>query len=494
MAISKILNIKACDRSTSLHLRQGIDYITKDEKTSDGLYVGAVNCSVTNSFDDMMSTKKIYGKTDKRQAYHLIISFEEGECDAETAYEVVKEFAERYLSSDYEAVYSVHNDTDHIHGHIIWNSVRFTDGYKYRYEKGDWEKTIQPLVNEICKKHGLSVLDPAKEADKEKEWDVSKNGSFVWNDQIKRDVDECIIRATDFEMFIQMLEEKNYEVKRGKHLAVKPQGMQRFRRLKTLGDEYLESNIRQRIEKESITHYRRNGITSTPKIKSFKGTIKRKPLRGLKKRYFALLYRLGKIKKRSYSNYYKYRDDIRKLRTLQKQYLFISRYDIMSAKDITETQENIKTQISITTKARKALKDANKNYEEVFEAVRTIKKEKQAATFYKLGDATFHRQNEAVSKARDVLKKAELSYKEACKLEEHYTSLISECDEKIKKLKGDMRISYGLIKDIQYRRDLERRHSENSLNLRIQNNNSLKGRSEEDDSRNVRKDNEKTKT
>ena len=456
MAISKILHINPYKTSYNLHLRRGIAYITKGEKTSDGLYVGAVNCSVNNAFDDMMTTKRIYGKTDKRQAYHLIISFEEGECDAETAFEVVKEFTERYLASDYEAIYSIHNDTNHIHGHIIWNSVRFTDGYKYRYEKGDWEKTIQPLVNEICKKHGLSVLDPSKEADKQKEWDVSKNGVFVWNDQIRRDVDECIIRATDFNMFIQLLEEKNYEVKMGKYLAVKPAGMQRFRRLKSLGDEYSENMILKRIDKDSITKSRRRGIPSSPKIRGFRGHIKRKELTGLKKRYFALLYKLGKIKKRSYSNYYHYKDDLRKLRTLQKQYLFISRYDIMTINDIGKTQDMIRQKTNVTNKARRVLIAENEAYEDVFEAVRTIKKEKQAATFYKLGDATFHRQNEAVTKAREVLKEANLTYKEACKLEEHYTSLLLECDSKIKQLRNEMRISYGLLKDIKYRREKER--------------------------------------
>ena len=218
-----------------------------------GLYVGAVNCMVENAYECMRTTKEIYGKTDKRQAYHLIISFEEGETNSETAFEIIKEFVNRYLADNYEAVYSVHNDTNHIHGHIIWNSVRFTDGYKYRYEKGDWERHIQPLVDEICEKYGLHTLEQNKAKDDEKEWDVSKNGPFVWNEQIKKDVDECIIVAKDFDMFIQMMEEKDYTIKYGKYISVKPKRMERFRRLKTLGENYSEEIIRKRISQKSLS-------------------------------------------------------------------------------------------------------------------------------------------------------------------------------------------------------------------------------------------------
>ena len=92
----------------------------------------------------------------------------------DSAIDFIKEFVNWYLADNYEAVYSVHNDTNHIHGHIIWNSVRFTDGYKYRYEKGDWERQIQPLVDEICEKHGLHTLDSLKYNDNDNQWDEYK--------------------------------------------------------------------------------------------------------------------------------------------------------------------------------------------------------------------------------------------------------------------------------------------------------------------------------
>ena len=455
-------------KSVHLHLKQGLEYIIRPEKTENRFYTGAINCTVENAYSSMISTKQMYGKTDKRQAYHLIISFEKDETTPDTAFEIAKEFCEKYLAENYEAVYSVHNDTEHIHCHIIWNSVRFSDGYKYRYEKGDWERYIQPLVNEICAKYGLNTLDilKKKESDimslssKDKEWDEYKNGPFVWNEQIKKDVDACIITATDFDMFIQLLEEKDYQVKRGKYISVKPRGMQRFRRLKTLGDEYSEEKIRQRIFKETITQHRMPGIIRAPKIKYSKGKIKKRKLTGLQKQYFALLYKLGKIKKRSYSNNYKYRQDIKKLDTLKRQYLFLSRYDIETEDEIIKIQEEIKAKIKTTNTAIKVLNTENEKYQSIHYAVRTIRKEKKAASFYKLGDKTFWKQNEKVETAKQVLQEANMTFKEAEKLEKHYNSLIEEGYKSIKQMKKEIRTSYGLLKDIAYRKEQAMREKE----------------------------------
>jgi hypothetical protein len=107
----------------------------------------------------MKETKEMYGKVDGRQGYHLILSFEEGEVDAPTALEIIGRFAKEYLGNGYEAVYSVHDNTDHVHGHILFNSVNFQTGRKYRYEKGDWAKEIQPITNRLCREFGLSTIE-----------------------------------------------------------------------------------------------------------------------------------------------------------------------------------------------------------------------------------------------------------------------------------------------------------------------------------------------
>ena len=238
MAITKVLNIGDCRRGYhGKHLKAAIDYIKDFEKTDGGRLVGGINCQPDFAYDKMKSTKVKFGKTDKRQAYHFIISFEEGEVDDDTAFEITEKFAREYIGDDYEVVFSVHNNTNHKHGHIIFNSVSVKTGRKYRYEKGDWAKHIQPLTNRLCSEYGLSVIDiDADEkgiSERYKEWNKYCDGKFIWKDMVIRDVDSCIIQAVTYEDFLGLLKEKGYTIKQGKHMAVFMQGMKRYMRIDT---------------------------------------------------------------------------------------------------------------------------------------------------------------------------------------------------------------------------------------------------------------------
>jgi len=242
------------------HLKRSLDYVMNPEKTQDGRLVGAINCQVDSAFEQMKATKRKFGKVDKRQGYHIILSFKEDEVNPETAFEITRRFVEEYLGKSYEAVYVVHDNTAHVHSHIVFNSVSFVDGKKYRYEKGDWAKYIQPITNKLCQEYGLSIIDvddgsKEKEHESYKDWSEYREGSFVWADMIKRDLDSCILQAGNYEQFLELLSDKGYEVKQGKYLAVKPQGMTRFRRCKTLGENYSQEAIVERIAKEDLSFY-----------------------------------------------------------------------------------------------------------------------------------------------------------------------------------------------------------------------------------------------
>ena len=151
MAISKILYMR--DTGSGFHgrhLKTALDYIMNPEKTQEGRLVGAVNCQPDNAFEQMKATKRKFGKIDKRQGYHLILSFKEDETNPDMVFEITRRFVEEYLGKSFEAVFCVHDNTDHVHSHIVFNSVSFLDGKKYRYEKGDWAKDIQPITNRLC--------------------------------------------------------------------------------------------------------------------------------------------------------------------------------------------------------------------------------------------------------------------------------------------------------------------------------------------------------
>ena len=438
MAISKILNMKDCGgHFHGKHLKRSLDYVMNPEKTQDGRLVGAINCQVDSAFEQMKATKRKFGKVDKRQGYHIILSFKEDEVNPDTAFEITRRFVEEYLGKSYEAVYVVHDNTAHVHSHIVFNSVSFVDGKKYRYEKGDWAKYIQPITNKLCQEYGLSIIDvddgsKEKEHESYKDWSEYREGSFVWADMIKRDLDSCILQAGNYEQFLELLSDKGYEVKQGKYLAVKPQGMTRFRRCKTLGDMYSDEAIRERIEKEDISFYREQQKEVQPVLCKCKvRRYRRAKMSGLQKRYYAKLYRIGKLKKKPYSQVWKYRDDIRKMHKLQEQYLFLVRHKIESAEELVSVLDNLTDKKKEASKEKSKTYKAKERFKDIFDKAEQIRGLDDAESCYQSGDTFFEDEHNAwerlntellaqgysVEEVESLRKKYESKYAQDCKAE-----------------------------------------------------------------------------
>ena len=438
MAISKILNMKDCGgHFHGKHLKRSLDYVMNPEKTQDRRLVGAINCQVDSAFEQMKATKRKFGKVDKRQGYHIILSFKEDEVNPDTAFEITRRFVEEYLGKSYEAVYVVHDNTAHVHSHIVFNSVSFVDGKKYRYEKGDWAKYIQPITNKLCQEYGLSIIDvddgsKEKEHESYKDWSEYREGSFVWADMIKRDLDSCILQAGNYEQFLELLSDKGYEVKQGKYLAVKPQGMTRFRRCKTLGDMYSDEAIRERIEKEDISFYRERQKEVQPVLCKCKvRRYRRAKMSGLQKRYYAKLYRIGKLKKKPYSQVWKYRDDIRKMHKLQEQYLFLVRHKIESAEELVSVLDNLTDKKKEASKEKSKTYKAKERFKDIFDKAEQIRELNDAESCYQSGDTFFEDEHNAwerlntellaqgysVEEVESLRKKYESKYAQDCKAE-----------------------------------------------------------------------------
>ena len=438
MAISKILNMKDCGgHFHGKHLKRSLDYVMNPEKTQDGRLVGAINCQVDSAFEQMKATKRKFGKVDKRQGYHIILSFKEDEVNPDTAFEITRRFVEEYLGKSYEAVYVVHDNTAHVHSHIVFNSVSFVDGKKYRYEKGDWAKYIQPITNQLCQEYGLSIInvdDGSKEKEHEsyKDWSEYREGSFVWADMIKRDLDSCILQAGNNEQFLELLSDKGYEVKQGKYLAVKPQGMTRFRRCKTLGDMYSDEAIRERIEKEDISFYREQQKEVQPVLCKCKvRRYRRAKMSGLQKRYYAKLYRIGKLKKKPYSQVWKYKDDIRKMHKLQEQYLFLVRHKIESAEELVSVLDNLTDKKKEASKEKSKTYKAKERFKDIFDKAEQIRGLDDAESCYQSGDTFFEDEHNAwerlntellaqgysVEEGESLIKIYESKYAQDCKAE-----------------------------------------------------------------------------
>lgn len=242
------------------HEKNGLDralgYIQdRDKDTLPGEFAGetcletAINCALETACRDMMGTKRHYGKTRGVLAYHIIQSFAPGEVSAEEAHAVGLEFAQKLFGDQYEAVVSTHLNCEHYHNHILINSVSYADGRKYRNSFADYYGGIRAVSDQLCREHGLSVIEPEGHGQNYPVWEAGKEQPV--RARVKRDVELAIAQADCFERFLQALEALGYTVKYGprvKHIAVRPPFGERNIRLDSKGVDWPEDLIRERIE------------------------------------------------------------------------------------------------------------------------------------------------------------------------------------------------------------------------------------------------------
>lgn len=454
MAISKVMHMK--DSGSGFHgrhLRRSINYILNPDKTQEGRLIGGVNCQPDMAFEQMKETKRKFGKIDQRQGYHIVLSFKEGEITPDTAYEITEKFIEQYLRNQYEVVFSVHDNTDHIHSHIVFNSVSCIDGRKYHYKKGDWEKEIQPITNMLCEEYGLSILEIGDEkSDPDRgyqNWSVNRDGPFVWSDMIKRDLDACILQNNTFDDFLVMLKDKGYELKQGKYLAVRPPGMSRFKRCKSIGDEYSEERIKQRILEEDMSSYFKKQQTEVkPQIvRCHVKRYRRAKMSGMQKRYYAKLYRIGMLKKKSYSQVYQYKDDIRKMYKLQQQYLFLARHDVKSSVELAATIMNLTDKRTEVSSEKSKIYRSQKKFEKLFQIAEDMTALKECENTYQNGDNFFEEEHKQWIGLEQQLKSLGYTYEETVELKNYYKKLCSEISQKEKAVVKELNIGKSIWKD-----------------------------------------------
>ena len=263
MAITKILNIKETSGNPGRHLYNSVRYIMNPEKTGDGLLVGGnAGSEPWEVYSTMLDTKNAWGKTLGRQGYHFVISWKPGEADEQRAYAVAREFCEEYLGDSYDYVFAIHNDQGHMHGHIVFNSVNRDNGYKYRYEKGDWERHIQPVTDKVCERHGLPRLEydyGNRRGRSYAQWAAERDGKPVWKKIIRADIDAALARTRSEDEFLERMKGQGYEVrvgssrKHGEYASFTAPGQNRAWRSYNLGAGYGWADIRARIGKEGYS-------------------------------------------------------------------------------------------------------------------------------------------------------------------------------------------------------------------------------------------------
>lgn len=372
MAITKIMNMKAAKTgNVAAHLKHSLEYICNKAKTDNGNLVGSINCLPDFSFEQMIQTKKMFGKTGGRQGYHFVIALEPGEGNEKQMLEIIRRFAEEFLCGEYEAVYAVHNDKNHLHGHLVFNSVNMVTGRKYDYKKGDWKDIIQPITNRLCEEYGLSIV-PA-EYSKEplnmnrKEWEKEQS----WSDVVEADMRYCRSRAKSVDEFLYFMEELGYEVKSGVHISVKAGKMKRSRRLDTIDEEFSKEKL-----EEYFTEEKYFGDYTEPKIYGNGLALRYKPKSDLQKKYYAKVYRLHVVQKYRFRYHYtRYKEDLEQMHKLQEEYLFLCRKNINSWADVFNAQRAAEKKVAEIDACKKEL------YKEYAQKKYQYEKDGDAAAF-----------------------------------------------------------------------------------------------------------------
>lgn len=351
MAITKVMHMKASkNRQIDVHLKQAITYILKPEKLGDANLVGGINCLPEKAYEMMKGTKRMFQKTGGRQGYHLVISLRPGEGTPEQMYDIAMRFAEELLHNEYEAVVAVHTDREHLHAHIVLNSVNMVNGYKFQYHNGDWKAIIQPITNRLCEEYGLDIMPAEYSKDPQNmsrpEWERENSYTTL----IKDDVNYCALLAEDERHFIYLLSRLGYEVKEGKHIAVKAPGMKRFKRIDTISEDFSRENINTLIRYGDSSNAR-------PKVYTFNPIyVKRAKLSKFQKKYYARLYRLRLIEKKRF--HYKsahYYEAIKQMHLLQEEYLMIVNHDVHSLPDLIDLSNKLQNDLQDVETEQKQL-------------------------------------------------------------------------------------------------------------------------------------------
>ena len=354
MAVTKIKPVKST-------LKKALDYIQNPDKTDGKMLVSSFGCSPETADIEFAFTIAQALERGNNLAHHLIQSFEPGEADYQKAHEIGKQLADAVTKGKYEYVLTTHIDKGHVHNHIIFCSVNFVDHHKYNSNKRSYYG-IRNMSDRLCRENGLSVVAPQKggKGKSYAEYLAEKTGTS-WKGKLKIAVDALIPQVSSFEELLSRLQAAGYAIKPGKYVSCRAPGQERFTRLKTLGADYTEEAIRERIEG------RRTRTAKTPKAE-----------RGV-----SLLIDIENSIKAAQSRGYEQWAKIHNLKQAAKTLNFLTEHQISRYEDLTAKITEIQTE---SDKAGDALKEVEKRLADMavlIKNVSTFQKTKPAYDTYR---------------------------------------------------------------------------------------------------------------
>ena len=359
MAYTSVLPVHRLDRSIEYvkdrakttksagSLEEAIDYALNREKTEQTIFEDAIGCTCENAYVDMVKTKERFHKKEGVQGYHLVQSFAEGEVSPELAHLIGQELAEQLLKGQYEVVITTHLNTKHYHNHLVWNSVSMVDGRKYHSNAKSYFTEVRQISDQLCRKYGLSVIQTNQgKAMHYAQWKAEAEGKPTWRTAIRMDIRDAIGVSFSWSQFVKEMEKRGYTWKLNrKYPSLKPPGMERYIRLRSLGKNYSEEEIRGQILQPKVKRVYQKAVQIHPK----------KKLTGIQALYYSYLYQMGVLPKRPKRSPYAVREDIRKLDRRIEQIEFLLKHDIITREQLAAYREPLQKQIAELMKERRRL-------------------------------------------------------------------------------------------------------------------------------------------
>lgn len=385
----------------NMRMDDRVKYAINPKKTEKLLFASAINCmSAETAYEEMQAIKRSFGKEGGVQGYSFIQSFMPGEVTPEAAHEIAVKLAQRYFGDRYQVVIGTHLDKNHIHSHLIVNSVSFTDGQKY-LNRLHYLNDIRWISDDLCREYGLSVLPRKKHTISEcshKQWREKKKGIPLWDDIMRHDIDEALISSVTFKQFLWHMQELGYEIKSGfgvKYMTICPPGSKgKGHRVYRLGENYTEKAINLRLGDNALRYFRNHGRTplSLSKQTAVKEHKRQSPyfdrhlcpkISGLRGLYYHYLYLLKKIERSPFkmkrATLYRYRAEVIKRDQYIEQVRILNRERIHTLDALHAYQEKVKMQAKAAYTERSSIyrKRAQMTYSEYKRACEGVRRKLQ---------------------------------------------------------------------------------------------------------------------
>ena len=444
MAITKIL-------ARNSGLNKAINYVMNGDKTEEQLLVATQICSQSTAYEDMIATKRMHGKEDGIQCYHLIQSYKPGEATPEQALEIAQELVQEIIP-DHEAVIGVHVDREHIHAHIVFNSVAWSTGEKYSSTKDSYYE-IRSISDRLCQEHGLSVLPEQGKSRSVHygEWVRQQKGYLTYRSMLEADLKIAMEDANDLGHFIMIMEGMGYEVRHGNRLGFRFQGQEQYIYPERQNPRYSEKNIRAYINKNlqdislglKPVYISRQPYIPYRKMPKIKYT-------GIIALYYHYVYLLESIEKQRFppKTPKQLREDLRRFEEIKAQFYFLRNNEITCRPELDAFMESRQAGITQLAKQRTILNVRKKKRKELYDALTTEERLKLPAQMYANGDSSFAPEASEYAEAVKLLDSCGIPREELKTAKAEIYNQIAEVNFQIRQFRKELKMCRDIIASV----------------------------------------------